>query len=121
MIALWSGERTQHGREHRVGDRKMTESAAAGSSARRSSRDQRGKQRYGRGVSDREWSQTCVISPGAESVFPPSLVMLSLLLHAIGTITTASPSRIQNAKPEIFRMFPPLSSFGEYSGGNSTV
>ena len=57
-------------------------------------------------VSDRGWSQTCVISFGAESVFPPSLPMLSLLLQAIGTITTARPRRIQNAKPEIFRMFP---------------
>ena len=48
------------------------------------------------------------MSPGDESVGDPSLVMLSLLLHAIGTITTARPRRTQNAKPEIFLMFSSL-------------
>ena len=32
--------------------------------------------------------------------------MLSLLLQAMGTTTTARPRRTQNTKPEIFRMFP---------------
>jgi hypothetical protein len=41
----------------------------------------------------------------------PSVPIVSLLLHAIGTITTARPRRTQNAKPEIFRMFPSLACY----------
>ena len=73
-------------------------------------------------VSDRKRSQTCVMSLGDESFcVDPSLPMSSLLLQAIGTMTTARPRRTQNAKPEIFRMFPRFLFTGEYSGGNSTV
>jgi hypothetical protein len=84
----------------------------------RLSRDQRGKRK---GDNDLERSQTCVISPGDESFGDdgddPSLLMLSLLLQAIGTITTARPRRIQNAKPEIFRMFPLTCSPGSIASG----
>jgi hypothetical protein len=48
------------------------------------------------------------MSLGDESTGGFASLLLLLLPHAIGTITTARPRRTQNAKPEIFLMFSSL-------------